>query len=140
MQHQELLPARGGQGIDDVDFCGFQHGRGDHRALHRAGEGGGDDDADDLLAGLLRRFKLGEEGVGRGLGGLAGLAGEQALPEFLAGQRRGAEALRAEHDLHRHAANVVLFKLLAGQVRGGVGDDTHKLVPFNSRKYERFTN
>ena len=59
-----LLSACGGKRIDDVNPGGFQHGRGDHRALHRAGEGGGDDDADDLLAGLLRRFKLGERNPG----------------------------------------------------------------------------
>ena len=124
VQHEHLLRDGGLERVDDVDGRVIGHLPGDHRALQRAGEHGGDGDADDLVACGFRLLKDGEKRVRRGLGGLRVLSGREPLPEDFRGQRLAVGvAVLAEDDLHRHAGDAQLFELGGGKVGGGIGDD-----------------
>ena len=125
MQHEELLSRCAGQRIDDVDSVVVSQRGGKARALDCAGKRGGDADAHGVLVCFLCGFKLAQKRFRRRLGRFGIFSREETSPELVNGKILCGIGLRAEDDAGLNAVNVVLMKLLAGKVRGGIGDDAH---------------
>ena len=133
-QHEHLLRGRGLHGVDDVDVVIVGHAPGERRALHSAGEGGGEQHAQDAVARGLRLFKDGQKCVRRGLGGFGVFPGHDARPEDVRGQGDAVlVGILAEGDLQRHHGQAVLPELVGGKIGGGIGDDTDHICIFLSK-------